>query len=127
MRKSLDVQPALFPMPVLMVAAYDGNGKANVMNAAWGEISAMDKVALFIDEKHKTTKNIRETKAFTVGIADLDHMVEADFFGIATGNEMEDKFERTGFHQVRSAHVNAPIIEEFPVAMECELLEIVET
>lgn len=127
MRKNLDVQPALFPMPVLMVAAYDSNGKPNVMNAAWGQISAMDKVALFIDEEHRTTKNIRETKAFTVSIADLDHMAEADFFGIATGNEMEDKFERTGFHQVRSAHVNAPIIEEFPVAMECELLEIVDT
>lgn len=113
MRKSLSVQPALFPMPVLMVAAYDSEGKVNVMNAAWGQISAMDKVALFIDEEHKTTKNIRATKAFTVSIADLDHMTEADFFGIATGNEMEDKFERTGFHQVKSAHVNAPIIEEF--------------
>ena len=127
MRKDLDSQPALFPMPVLMVAAYDKGGKVNVMNAAWGQIGELDKVVLFLDEEHKTTKNIRETKAFTVSIADLDHMKEADFFGIATGNEMEDKFERTGFHQVRSAHVNAPVIEEFPVAMECELLEIVET
>ena len=127
MRKDLGSQPALFPMPVLMVATYDKGGKVNVMNAAWGQIGELDKVVLFLDEEHKTTKNIRETKAFTVSIADLDHMKEADFFGIATGNEMEDKFERTGFHQVRSAHVNAPVIEEFPVAMECELLEIVET
>jgi len=126
MRKDLGPQPALFPMPVLMVAAYDGNGKPNVMNAAWGQIGEIDRVVLFLDEDHKTTKNIRETKAFTVSIADLDHMAEADFFGIATGNTMEDKFERTGLHQARSAHVNAPVIEEFPVAMECELLEIVE-
>ena len=83
MRKNLGVQPALFPMPVLMVAAYDSNGKTNVMNAAWGQISAMDKVALFIDEEHRTTKNIRETKAFTVSIADLDHMAEADFVGMS--------------------------------------------
>ncbi len=127
MRKDLGSQPALFPMPVLMVAAYDENGKVDVMNAAWGQISSMDKVALFIDEDHKTTKNIRISKAFTVSLADVAHMAEADFFGIATGNKMEDKFERTGFHQVRSAHVNAPIIEEFPLAMECELLEIVDT
>ena len=72
MRKNLGVQPALFPMPVLMVAAYDSNGKTNVMNAAWGQISAMDKVALFIDEEHRTTKNIRETKAFTVSITAVE-------------------------------------------------------
>lgn len=109
-----------------MVAAYDENGKVNVMNAAWVMIAAMDKIALFIDEEHKTTKNIRKSRAFTVGIADQDHMDVADFFGIASGNTMEDKFERTGYHAVKSAHVNAPIIEEFPVCLECELDEIVD-
>ena len=127
MRKDLGKQPALFPMPVLMVAAYDENGKVDVMNAAWGMISGTDKVALCIGESHKTTKNIRAVKAFTVSIADREHMDVADFFGIASGNDMEDKFERTGYHAVKSSHVNAPVIEEFPVAMECELAEIVET
>ena len=127
MRKDLGSQPALFPMPVLMVAAYDENGVVNVMNAAWGMICGGDKVALFIDEEHKTTQNILKVKAFTVSLADVPHMAEADFFGIASGNKMPDKFERTGFHAVRSAHVNAPVIEEFPVAMECELAEIVKT
>lgn len=127
MRKDLGVFPALFPMPVLMVATYDDNNKVSIMNAAWGQISAMDKIALFIDEDHKTTKSIRQTKAFTVSIADVKHIAEADFFGIATGNKMSDKFERTGFHQVRSSHVNAPIIEEFPLTIECELLEIIDT
>ncbi len=127
MRKDLGEQPAVYPMPVLMVAAFDENGKVNVMNAAWGMICDTDKIALFIDEDHKTTKNIRAVKAFTVSIADRDHMAEADFFGIATGNKMADKFERTGFHAVKSGYVNAPVIEEFPVAMECELAEIVET
>ena len=68
MRKDLGVQPAIFPMPVLMVAAYDENGTVNVMNAAWGMICGHDKIALFIDERHKTTKNIRTSKAFTVRI-----------------------------------------------------------
>ena len=127
MRKDLGSQPALFPMPVLMVAAYDENGTVQVMNAAWGMISAMDKVALFIDEDHATTKAIRQTKAFTVSLADRDHMDVADFFGIATGNKMADKFARSGYHAEKSAHVNAPVITEFPVIMECELAEITET
>lgn len=127
MRKDLGVQPAVFPMPVLMVAAYDEAGVVNVMNAAWGMVCDMDKIALFIDEDHKTTKNIRAVKAFTVSIADRAHMAEADFFGIATGNKMPDKFARTGLHAEKSAHVNAPIIAEFPVALECELAEIVDT
>ena len=127
MKKDIETKIAIFPMPVLMIAAYDEDGKVNVMNAAWGMISDMDKVTLFIDEDHKTTKNIRAVKAFTVSLADVKNIKEADFFGIATGNKMPDKFERTGFHAVKSVHVNAPIIEEFPVVMECELLEIVNT
>ncbi|MBQ9393102.1 MAG: flavin reductase family protein [Oscillospiraceae bacterium] len=127
MRKDLGKQPALFPMPVLMVAAYDEDGTVGVMNAAWGMICDMDKIALFIDEDHKTTKNIRHSKAFTVSLADREHMAEADFFGIATGNKMPDKFARSGCHAEKSSHVNAPVITEFPVTMECELAEIVET
>ena len=127
MRKDLGKQPAVFPMPVLMIAAYDENGTINVMNAAWGMICGMDKIALFIDEDHKTTKNIRAVKAFTVSLADKEHMDVADFYGIATGNKMPDKFTKSGYHAEKSAHVNAPIITEFPVALECELAEIIET
>lgn len=127
MKKDIATKIALVPMPVLMIATYDKKGKIDVMNAAWGMVSAMDKITLFIDESHKTTKNIRATKAFTVSLTDKEHMAEADFFGIVSGNKMKDKFERSGCHAEKSKHVNAPIIEEFPVVMECELLEIVET
>lgn len=127
MRKNLGVQPAVFPMPVLMIAAYDENGTVNVMNAAWATVCDMDKIALCIDADHKTTKNIMTAKAFTVSIADKAHMDGADFFGIATGNKMPDKFARSGYHAEKSGFVNAPIITEFPVALECELAEIVET
>ena len=127
MRKDLGKQPALFPMPVLMVAAYDEKGTVQVMNAAWGVICDMEKIALFIDEDHATTKAIRSAKAFTVSIADKDHMDVADYFGIATGNKVPDKFARSGYHQEKSSYVNAPVITEFPVTMECELAEITET
>ena len=127
MRKNLGAQPALFPMPVVIVAAYGADGKVCAMNAAWAQICDMDKIALFIDADHKTTKNIMETKAFTVQEADVDNMAVADFFGIATGNKMPDKFERTGYHAERSRFVNAPVITEFPVSLECELAEEINT
>lgn len=127
MKKDLGLVQAVYPMPVLMVAAYDDNEKVNVMNVAWGQICHHDKVILFIDEGKKTWLNIKASKAFTVAIADRPHMVEADFFGIASGNKINDKFERTGYHAVKSDKVHAPIIEEFPVVMECELLEFLNT
>lgn len=114
-------------MPVVIVAAYGADGSVCAMNAAWAQICDMDKIALFIDKDHKTTKNIYETRAFTVSIADVPNMVPADFFGIATGNKMPDKFERSGCHAVKSEFVNAPVITEFPVALECEFAEEIDT
>lgn len=127
MKKDLGPVLAVYPMPVLMVASYDENEKVNVMNAAWGQICDDDKIILFIGEGKKTWLNIKASRAFTVALADKDHMAAADFFGIASGNRISDKFERTGFHAVKSDRVHAPIIEEFPVVMECELLEFLHT
>ena len=127
MRKSIGVQPAIFPMPVLIVAAYDKDGVPNAMNAAWGTACDGDKILLILSEDHKTTKNIRETKAFTVSLADKDNIVAADYFGIASGNNIPDKFAKSGCHAEKSGKVNAPIITEFTITMECELVEITET
>ncbi len=127
MKKDLGLLQAVYPMPVLMVAAYDENEKVNVMNAAWGQICDEDKIILFIGEGKRTWLNIKASRAFTVALADKPHMDVADFFGIASGNKIDDKFERTGYHAVKSDLVNAPIIEEFPVVMECELLEFLHT
>lgn len=127
MKKDLGLVQAVYPMPVLMVAAYDENEKVNVMNVAWGQICDDDKIILFIGEGKKTWLNIKASKAFTVSLADRDHVDVADFFGIASGNKIDDKFERTGYHAVKSDKVHAPVIEEFPVVMECQLLEFLET
>lgn len=127
MKKDLGVVQAVYPMPVLMVAAYDENEKVNVMNVAWGQICDEDKIILFIGEGKKTWLNIKASKAFTVALADEAHMDAADFFGIASGNKINDKFERTGYTAAKSDKVHAPIIEEFPVVMECELLDILDT
>ncbi|MCM1173656.1 MAG: flavin reductase family protein [Blautia sp.] len=127
MKKDLGLVQAVYPMPVLMVAAYDAKEKVNVMNVAWGQICDDDKIILFIGEGKKTWLNIKESKAFTVSLADEAHVDVADFFGIASGNKIDDKFERTGYHAAESDKVHAPIIEEFPVVMECELLEFLKT
>jgi len=127
MKKDLGTVQAVFPMPVLVIAAYDENGTVQCMNAAWGQICDSDKIALFLDPDHATTKAIVARKAFTVALADRAHMAEADYVGIVSGNQVADKFARSGLTAAKSARVDAPLIDQFPVAMECELAEVAET
>ena len=124
MKKSLGVHPYLYPMPVLMIATYDENGTVDVMNMAWGGICENNQVALNISEGHKTARNIKLKGAFTISVADVDHLDQADFFGIASGNKLADKFARSGLHAVKSQKVDAPVIQEFPITLECKVAEI---
>lgn len=123
MKKDLGVKPYLFPMPVLMIATYGDDGTVDVMNMAWGGICAENMVSLNIDTDHKTAKNIKKRGAFTLSIADVPHIQAADFFGIASGNKMEDKFARSGLTAVKSEKVDAPVVREFPLTLECKVVE----
>ena len=123
MRKTLNLTEGIFPMPVLMVATYNEDGSVNVMNAAWGTMQERDHVALNLTETHKTVKNIKAKKAFTVSIADAKHVVEADYFGVVSGNRESKKFENSGLTASKSEVVDAPVINEFPICMECEFVE----
>ena len=127
MLKSLGVKPFVFPMPVLMIATYDNQEQVDVMNMAWGGICAENMVALNIDEDHKTAKNIQLRQAFTLSIADVAHVKEADFFGIASANTMNDKFARSALHAEKSTRVDAPIITDFPLTLECIVRECQHT
>lgn len=122
MRKNFGSKSWLYPMPVLIVAAYDATGKPNAMNAAWGGIFTDDHIGICISQGHKTTKNILETKAFTVSMATVEQLKACDFVGIVSGNKVEDKFAKAGFTAVRSEVVNAPIINELPMTLECEMV-----
>ena len=82
-----------------------------------------DHVILNLTETHKTVQNIKERKAFTVSIADVSHMIEADYFGVVSGNKTPNKFANSGLTALKSEHVDAPIIQEFPLCMECEFIE----
>ena len=123
MKKNFGNKNWMFPMPVLMIATYGDDNVVDVMNMAWGGICAENMVSLNIDEDHKTSENIKKRGAFTLSIADIPHIEAADFFGIASGNKMPDKFERSGLSAVKSEKVDAPIVQEFPLTLECRVIE----
>ena len=122
MRKNFGKKSWLYPMPVLIVAAYDEAGVPNAMNAAWGGIFSDEMIGICLSEGHKTTKNIIATKAFTVSIATAEQVVACDYVGIVSGNKEPDKFAKAGFHALPSEFVNAPVIKELPLTLECELV-----
>ena len=123
MKKQIKTTEAIFPMPVLLISTFNENGSVNVMNAAWGTMLDRDMVALNLTETHKTVKNIKARKGFVVHLADAKHVVEADWFGVVSGNKNLDKFAKSGMTFVKSELVDAPIINELPVAIECEFVE----
>ena len=123
MRKKLNITDGIFPMPVLMVATYNDDGSINVMNAAWGTMQERSIIALNLTETHKTVKNIKARGAFTVSIADAAHVLEADYFGVASGNKVPHKLEKTGLTASKAETVDAPVINEFPICLECEFIE----
>lgn len=126
MRKNFGAKTYMYPMPVLIIATYDEEGRPDAMNAAWGGIADYNQVALCLSESHKTTKNILARKAFTVSMADAAHVAECDYVGIVSASNVPDKFQRAGFHAVKSEFVDAPVIEELPMTLECRLNKVTE-
>ncbi len=124
-RKNFGKQTWLLPQPVLIVGTYDADGKPDAMNAAWGGVYDADTVMLCLGS-HKTTENIKRQKAFTVSFGDVKHLVASDYVGIVSANEQPDKMAKAGFHTVKSGYVNAPVIEELPVTLECRLVKFNE-
>ena len=123
MRKKIHATEGIFPMPVLMIATYNADGSVNVMNAAWGTMQSRSTVALQLTETHKTVENIKARGAFTISIADAAHVTEADYFGIVSGNKVEKKFENSGLTATKAEMVDAPVINEFPICLECAFIE----
>ena len=102
--------------------AYDEAGVPNAMNAAWGGISEEAEVSMCLSPEHKTVQNILARGTFTVSMADAANVVACDHVGIVSGNEVTDKFARAGFHATKSEFVDAPLIDELPMALECKLI-----
>lgn len=125
MRKDLGVKTYLYPQPVMIIATYDKDGKPNAMNAAWGGIADYDKIIVCL-ANHKTTDNIAINNDFTISIGDAKHVAECDYVGIVSQNDEPNKMEKANFSVTKAEHVNAPIINELPLCIECKLIKILE-
>lgn len=123
MRKNFGAKPFLYPMPVLIIATYGEDGTPDAMNAAWGCIADQDQISIYLSASHKTVQNILQRRAFTVSMANASHVVEADYVGIVSANAVPDKLERAGLHPIPSAFVDAPLIAELPMALECTMIQ----
>lgn len=122
MRKDLGQKPLVYPQPVLIISTYNEDGSVDAMNAAWGGVGDDHQVFLCLSKEHNTVENMIRTNAFCVHIADEPHVVESDFLGIVSGNDDPEKFSKSKLHTVKSSYVDAPIITEYPICMECKLL-----
>ena len=122
MRKDLKAKSYIYPLPVLIVSTYDELGNPNSMNAAWGTVCDTAQVMLVLSASHKTVKNILQNKSFTVAMADVENLIPADYVGMVSANDCANKFKKTGWHAIKSQFVNAPIIEELPLSLECKLV-----
>ena len=121
MRKSFGAKTALYPMPVFILATWDDDGTPNAMTAAWGGVSEEKEISICISADHQTTANIEKRKAFTVSMGDASHVKECDYFGLVSGKKEKDKVARAGLTVTASELVDAPIINEFGVTVECRV------
>ena len=125
MRKNFGAKPYLYPQPVMIIGTYDENGNANAMNAAWGCMAGANKIIIDLSS-HKTTDNIQLNRAFTVSVGDVKHLTACDYVGMVSAHNAPDKMEKAGFTTTKSDFVNAPVINELPLTLECELLDVIE-
>jgi len=119
-RMNFGAKPLMYPQPVLIIGTYDENGVPNAMNAAWGITTDFQEISISLSD-HKTTENLEKTGAFTVSMATEDQVVPCDYVGIESGRNVPDKFAKAGFHATKSEFVNAPLIDELPLALECKV------
>lgn len=122
MRKNFGPKTMCYPMPVFIIGTYNEDGTPNAMNAAWGGISEETEISICVDSTHKTARNLLVRKAFTVSMATAPYLAACDYVGIVSGNKEPDKFAKAGFHATKSEFVDAPLIDELPMALECELI-----
>ena len=122
MRKDFGPKPWVYPQPVLIIATYDEDGVPDAMNAAWGGQYGANKIMISLSS-HKTTENIEKHGAFTVSFATREQTVPADFVGLVSAHAEPQKLQKAGWHTTKSAHVDAPLIDELPMALECKFLK----
>ena len=120
-RKNFSDKTVITPLPAIMIATWDENKNPDVMMAVWGG-QCGPKHITFELSKHKTTDNIRLKKAFTISFATIGDITQSDYFGIVSGNDVPDKVAKAGFTITPSPNVDAPIINEYKLTLECKVV-----
>ena len=124
-RKNFTDQMVITPQPAIMIATWDEKQNPDVMMAAWGG-QCGPKHITFQLSAHKTTENIRLKKAFTISFATKDDVVQSDYFGTVSANDVPDKVAKAGYTVTASPNVDAPIINEYKLTLECKVVEFEE-
>ena len=124
MRKNFGPQTWIYPMPVLIIGTYDENGNPNAMNAAWGGTYDYNQIIISLSS-HKTTENIKKNKAFTVSFATVETVTDRDYDGNVSQTKEPNKMAKSGLQAIKAEKVNAPLFEQYPLTLECELVEII--
>ena len=124
-RTNMGAKIFVTPQPALMIGTYDENGNPDVMMAAWGGQCDGNQVCFRLSP-HRTTTNLRATREFTLSYATVRDVAESDYFGTVSANDVPDKIARTGFTVTKSQNINAPIIDQYPLTLECRVVEIIE-
>ena len=122
MRKNFGAKEMCYPMPVFIIGTYNADGTPNAMNAAWGGVTEEAQLTICVDAEHKTAENVLARKAFTVSMGTAQYVKACDYVGIVSSNKEPDKFAKAGFHATKSEFVDAPLIDELPMALECEMI-----
>lgn len=122
-RKNFGPSHALMttPQPCVMIATWDENKNPDVMMAAWAGQYDHNQIVISLS-KHKTTENLEKTGAFTVSFADERTVAESDYFGLVSGNQVPDKVAKVGFTVTPSPNVDAPIVDQYPLTLECRVV-----
>lgn len=126
MRKNFGAKAWMYPQPVLILATYNEDGTGNAMNAAWGCIADTHQIGIYVAKSHKTYTNIMQRKAFTVSMATAAECTSCDYVGLVSGNDDADKLSKTHWHLSHSETVDAPVIQELPMALECRFISFDE-
>jgi flavin reductase (DIM6/NTAB) family NADH-FMN oxidoreductase RutF len=127
MKRSLGAKTILYPTPVLVVGTYSADGRANAMTAAWGGIACSKPPCVSVSLRSATAShgNIMARRAFTISLPSEDNAAQADYFGLVSGRD-HDKFKELGLIAVRSDLVDAPYVDEFPLVLECSVVQVHE-
>ena len=121
MKKDLGPQTFIYPMPVFILGTYDQEGRPNAMNAAWGGTYDTNMVTVSLS-RHQTTDNLEAKKCFTLAFGTKKTLVACDYVGIVSGKAEKNKIEKSGLTPKKAPHIDAPIFEEFPLTLECQVV-----